>query len=52
VTCESPYEWEAANDPEFVNLGERTVTPRPHFKVVVLDFGVKYNILGLSGLEL
>ena len=45
VTCETPYEWGTANDPQFVNLGDRTATPRPHFKVVVLDFGVKYNIL-------
>jgi carbamoyl-phosphate synthase small subunit len=45
VTCEKPYEWTSSNDFQF-----SVYHPPPsnfHFrpKVVVMDFGVKYNIL-------
>ena len=45
VTCPSPYEWTTGNDPQFASHTEKTPAAKPRFKVVVLDFGVKYNIL-------
>ena len=45
VTCQSPYEWTMTNHPQFSNSNLRPSTdPSPH-KVVVMDFGVKLNIL-------
>ena len=35
----------AANDPQFSSLRTPPSASQPRFKVVVLDFGVKYNIL-------
>jgi len=45
VTCQKPYEWQDANDPEFSNLHLPLSTLHHPHKVVVLDYGVKYNIL-------
>jgi len=46
VTCQNPYEWGTGNDPQFSSIGEETSSIiQRRFKVVVLDFGVKYNIL-------
>ena len=45
VTCERPYEWTSSNLPDFSNFGSRSSTPHFRPKVVVLDYGVKYNIL-------
>ena len=44
VTCQNPYEWTAGNDPQFSDLNFPP-SPPAFAKVVVLDFGVKYNIL-------
>ena len=45
VTCESPYPWTGASDSQFAV--KELAHPDPQFRprVVVLDFGVKYNIL-------
>ena len=45
VTCQSSYEWTTANDPSFSSLKDTPSLSGGRFKVVVLDFGVKYNIL-------
>ncbi len=45
VTCEKPYEWTKSNDPLFSNLEAQTFEPGRPYKVAVIDFGVKYNIL-------
>jgi carbamoyl-phosphate synthase small subunit len=45
VTCGSSYEWTAGNDPSFSSRKDTPPVSRGRFKVVVLDFGVKYNIL-------
>ena len=45
VTCQSSYEWTTENDPSFSPLKDTPPFSRGRFKVVVLDFGVKYNIL-------
>lgn len=45
VTCQSPYEWGDGNDPQFAYQGDRMPGSETRFKVVVLDCGVKYNIL-------
>ncbi len=52
VTCEIPYEWPIRQNAEFGmrNAELRPSTPHsalrtPHLHVVVLDYGVKYNIL-------
>jgi carbamoyl-phosphate synthase small subunit len=45
VTCQNPYEWTMTNPRRFSNVH---LSPSPHpsrHKVVVLDFGVKLNIL-------
>jgi carbamoyl-phosphate synthase small subunit len=45
VTCDKPYQWTSSNDPQFSihDLQPSNLHFRP--KVVVLDCGVKYNIL-------
>jgi carbamoyl-phosphate synthase small subunit len=45
VTCEKPYPWTESNDSQFYShpLTPSTTHFRP--KVVVMDYGVKYNIL-------
>jgi carbamoyl-phosphate synthase small subunit len=45
VTCQRPYEWSQSNDFQFVNhaIPPSTYIFRP--KVVVMDYGVKFNIL-------
>ena len=45
VTCQESYEWKALNPPSFSPLRLPPAPPPPRFKVVVIDFGVKYNIL-------
>jgi len=45
VTCPSPYEWTSGSDPSFSPMKDVLSPPTRRFKVVVLDFGVKYNIL-------
>jgi carbamoyl-phosphate synthase small subunit len=45
VTCEKPYEWTNSNSPNFSNFDFRPSNLHSRLKVVVLDFGVKYNIL-------
>ena len=45
VTCENPYEWMRSNHPNFSNFESRPSTLHFRPKVVVLDYGVKYNIL-------
>jgi carbamoyl-phosphate synthase small subunit len=45
VTCRSPYEWTAGNDPSFSSAKGTAPPSKGRFKVIVLDFGVKYNIL-------
>jgi carbamoyl-phosphate synthase small subunit len=45
VTCQTPYQWTAGNDPQFL---KPHISSSPHHfqpKVVVLDCGVKQNIL-------
>jgi len=45
VTCERPYQWMGSNNPNFSNFDLRPSTLQFRPKVVVLDYGVKYNIL-------
>ena len=45
VTCEKPYEWNQTNDFQFLNLDLLPSIFHTRFKVVVMDFGVKFNIL-------
>ena len=49
VTCESAYEWPPRTSSEFgVRSSEATPNtkdPTPNFHIVVMDYGVKYNIL-------
>src|SRR4030043_2153184 len=45
VTCENPYEWTNINDPQFLNNHLPPSTRDIRFKVVALDYGIKYNIL-------
>ena len=45
VTCQKPFPWTGTSDPQFLGPDLRLSVPRSHFKVAVLDYGVKYNIL-------
>src|SRR4030066_321704 len=45
VTCEKPHEWTNTNDPQFLNNHHPLSTRDIRFKVVTLDYGIKYNIL-------
>jgi carbamoyl-phosphate synthase small subunit len=45
VTCGKPYEWTEANDAQFLSHPLPPSVPRSRFKVAVMDFGVKLNIL-------
>jgi len=45
VTCQKAYEWREKNDSEFSNFDLRPSTLHSPHRVVVLDYGVKYNIL-------
>jgi len=45
VTCEKPYQWKIENDPQFSNSNPRSLPSHVRPKVVVMDYGVKYNIL-------
>lgn len=42
VTCEEPYYWDAASDPQWLPAGDTGESP---FRVVAYDFGLKHNIL-------
>jgi carbamoyl-phosphate synthase small subunit len=45
VTCDKPYQWTSCNDPQLSIHDLRPTTFHFRPKVVVLDYGVKYNIL-------
>jgi carbamoyl-phosphate synthase small subunit len=45
VTCHTPYPWTDANDSPFSDLNSRKSPYDSRFRVAVLDFGVKFNIL-------
>jgi carbamoyl-phosphate synthase small subunit len=45
VTCQNPYEWTMSNASQFSNLNLPPSTHPSRHKVVVMDFGVKLNIL-------
>jgi carbamoyl-phosphate synthase small subunit len=45
VTCQEPYPWTMAYPPSFSKDHLQPITHLPRFKVVVMDFGVKLNIL-------
>jgi carbamoyl-phosphate synthase small subunit len=45
VTCEKPLPWTSRNDSQFSYSSLQPSTSASHFKVVALDYGVKYNIL-------
>jgi len=45
VSCQNPYEWTLTNPLQFSNSDLHPSTPPSRHKVVVLDFGVKSNIL-------
>ncbi|NWF94238.1 MAG: glutamine-hydrolyzing carbamoyl-phosphate synthase small subunit [Syntrophaceae bacterium] len=45
VTCDKPFEWNRINDLQFLNLHPQPSTCHSPLRVVVLDYGVKYNIL-------
>jgi carbamoyl-phosphate synthase small subunit len=45
VTCQKPYEWTHQNDLPFSNSAPQPFNSHFRPKVVVLDCGVKYNIL-------
>lgn len=45
VTCEKPYRWLETNDPQFLNRRPSDSRRHPRFKVAVMDYGVKFNIL-------
>jgi carbamoyl-phosphate synthase small subunit len=45
VSCQTPYEWTLTNPHQFSNSDLHPPTPPSRHKVVVLDFGVKSNIL-------
>jgi carbamoyl-phosphate synthase small subunit len=45
VTCQKPFPWTGTSDPQFLGPDLRLSGPQSRFKVVVLDYGVKYNIL-------
>jgi carbamoyl-phosphate synthase small subunit len=45
VTCRKPYEWTGGNPPNFSSFDFRPSTLHFRPKVVVMDFGVKHNIL-------
>jgi carbamoyl-phosphate synthase small subunit len=45
VTCDKPYQWTSCNNPQLSIHDLRPTTFHFRPKVVVLDYGVKYNIL-------
>jgi carbamoyl-phosphate synthase small subunit len=45
VTCEKPYQWTEQNDSQFLSNHLPPSTVHSRFKVVVMDYGVKFNIL-------
>jgi carbamoyl-phosphate synthase small subunit len=45
VTCEKPFSWTSGNDSQFSSNHFQGSAPRLRPRVVVLDYGVKYNIL-------
>ncbi|MGB9629066.1 MAG: glutamine-hydrolyzing carbamoyl-phosphate synthase small subunit, partial [Thermodesulfobacteriota bacterium] len=45
VTCDKPYQWIERNEVQFLSHYPPPSTFHPRFRVVVMDFGVKFNIL-------
>ena len=45
VSCEKPFPWTGANDPQFLNNHLPPFARDIRFKVVAVDYGIKYNIL-------
>jgi carbamoyl-phosphate synthase small subunit len=45
VTCERPFPWTSGNDSQFSYSNLQPSASTTRFKVVALDYGVKYNIL-------
>jgi carbamoyl-phosphate synthase small subunit len=45
VTCERPFPWTSGSDSQFSYANLQSPAPPSRFKVVALDYGVKYNIL-------
>lgn len=45
VTCKEPYEWTSPNHPQFFSPPPLSSIHSRRWKVVALDYGVKYNIL-------
>jgi carbamoyl-phosphate synthase small subunit len=45
VTCDTPYQWTETNDAQFLSHHLSPSTLHARFKVVVMDYGVKFNIL-------
>jgi carbamoyl-phosphate synthase small subunit len=45
VSCQNPYEWTLTNPRQFSDSDLHPSIPPSRYKVVVLDFGVKSNIL-------
>jgi carbamoyl-phosphate synthase small subunit len=45
VTCERPFPWRTGNDSQFSYSNLQSSPSITRFKVVALDYGVKYNIL-------
>jgi len=45
VTCQRPYEWTQPNDVQFLNQDLPPATGPARRRVVVMDYGVKFNIL-------
>jgi carbamoyl-phosphate synthase small subunit len=45
VTCATSYGWDRPTDSRFIDAPPAPPAPSRRFKVIVMDFGVKYNIL-------
>jgi len=45
VTCDGPVPWTSRNDPQFSHSTSQPSTSASRFRVIALDYGVKYNIL-------
>lgn len=45
VTCDQPYRWTERNDIQFLSHPIPSSTLPSRYRVVVMDFGVKFNIL-------
>jgi carbamoyl-phosphate synthase small subunit len=45
VTCQTPFSWTGGNDSQFSFPSHHPLSFKRCFKVVALDYGIKYNIL-------